>query len=277
MCLLVWSKIGSFVLTNKNFGVYIRMLSHMFVYLLVFLIIWGSWILCCSQIFTLLFYQENDAFATVEQSIISLINASFNNFELTGFKKSKVIGRYIYIANITISSIFLMNMIVAVLTGVYKQITDRTEADYNANLVIAEAEMRWDMKYGLLIFLPPPLNIISFLLCPVLFISNWISAETGEKWNQRLSKIAYFPIALTFYFIFLICSIILAPFVYLKGIILFPRLADKFKSRFLLSLFWLIFGLLIAIAYIIFDSIKYFKVLYHKNKTFVRKEKEDKH
>jgi hypothetical protein len=66
MCLLVWSKIGSFVLTNKNFGVYIRMLTHMLVYLLVFLIIWGSWILCCSQIFTLLFYQENEDFESVE-------------------------------------------------------------------------------------------------------------------------------------------------------------------------------------------------------------------
>jgi len=62
MSLNVWLKIGSFFMTTRHFGVYIRMMQHMMVVILNFLIIMGAWILCAALIFTALFYQLNDQF-----------------------------------------------------------------------------------------------------------------------------------------------------------------------------------------------------------------------
>jgi len=56
MALFVWAKIGSFVMTTKQFGVYIRMITHMIQILVIFIVIWGAWVVCSANIFCMMFH-----------------------------------------------------------------------------------------------------------------------------------------------------------------------------------------------------------------------------
>ena len=60
MALLVWLKIGSFVMTTKQFGVYIRMIIMMMLTILNFLIINVAWTLCSALIMYALFHDYSD-------------------------------------------------------------------------------------------------------------------------------------------------------------------------------------------------------------------------
>lgn len=101
-----------------------------------------------------------------------------------------------------------MSVIVAFLAGIYQQISLKTEADYNAYLVIEEYYCRWDKKYGAIIFAPPPLNLIAIVFMPILSLADRYWQKKPEKvieLNTLLSKIAYFPILLLFFVLFFAC------------------------------------------------------------------------
>jgi hypothetical protein len=120
MALLVWLKIGSFVMITKQFGVYIRMIIMMMKVILNFFVICGAWILCSSLIFCSLFYQDNNNFRSISISFRSLLNACFNNFDINAFSnRTKVYGAITFEVYIAMSAIFLLNMIIAVLSNVY--------------------------------------------------------------------------------------------------------------------------------------------------------------
>jgi len=121
MALLVWLKIGSFIMITKSFGVYIWMILMMIKVIANFMIIFGAFLLCCSLIFCSFFYNENPEFVDYWTSISTLLNAAFGNFDLDNFSSWTVVyGRIIYEVYIVISAIFLFNMIIAVLSNIYQ-------------------------------------------------------------------------------------------------------------------------------------------------------------
>jgi len=174
MALLVYSKIGAYVMTTKSFGVYIRMITHMAQQIVIFLIIWGAWVICTSEIFTLLFMKKSPQFfGSIYQSLLTLFKASFNNFNPRMFPDDiRLLGSVLFSGYVFVASIFLMNMIIAVLSNVYADMVSKLDADYNASLVISNYKMKWDKKYGLLVFASPPFNFISLCLTPPLLIAS---------------------------------------------------------------------------------------------------------
>jgi len=171
MALVVWLKIGSFIMVTKQFGVYIWMILMMMKVIFNFMIIYGAFLLCCSMIFCSFFYWDNKEFWDYSTSLSTLLNASFGNFTLDFFSERTVIyGWIIYELYIAISSIFLFNMIIAVLSNVYQDLTAQIDADYNTNLILAYFKMEWEPWFGMLIFAPAPLNIIALLFAPILLL-----------------------------------------------------------------------------------------------------------
>jgi hypothetical protein len=196
-------------------------------FLLAFIIIWGAWLVCCSQIFALLFHHDNEDFKNIPTSFLTLLNASFNNFDFSHFTeaRSASFGRYLFVINIVISSLFLMNMIVSELTNIYKSIMLKIDADYNANLVMEESKRRWDFKSIYVpthTLVPPPLNIISIILTifQLMIKKKNPSEEKTKKLNYYIAAISFFPIAFILFILFLLGTIVMLPFAYLKGIIL---------------------------------------------------------
>eukprot|EP00347_Sterkiella_histriomuscorum_P007683 403347974 len=186
---------------------------------------------------------------------------------------SELFGRYLLLVNVTVSSLFLMNMIVAVLSGVYQRITQKTEADYNAYLVQEEYYLRWNKKYGFLIFAPPPLNLIAFVFLPIFLLVNHFGTEkTTKKCNKILTKILYLPIAMLFFGIFQMGQFFFVPLAYFKGIVLISKTSQHPVANIVYGLIWLVFGIFILLIRIVIDSIKFFTLLYRKTETFKKKE-----
>ena len=264
MALLVWSKIGAFVMTTKSFGVYIRMITHMAEEIVIFLIIWGAWVICTAEIFTLLFSHKSAYFSSIHVSLLTLFRASFNNFTLTMFdEKVQFIGSILFSGYVFVSSIFLMNMIIAVLSNVYADMVKKLDADYNASLVLTNYKMKWNSKYGLLIFASPPFNFVSFVLMfPLLAIDKLTNDKRTRQANKIFCKIVHAPYAFLLLIAFTICSFLLSPIAYLKGFILFPKTAKTRTMTFIFFTAWTFFGWVILIYYIIMDICRFIATVY---------------
>lgn len=136
-----------------------------------FMIIYGAFLLCCSLIFCSFFYKENKEFRDYSTSLSTLLNASFGNFTLEFFsERTTIFGRILYEIYIAFSAIFLFNMIIALLSNVYQDLTAQIDADYNTNLILAYFKMEWEPRYGMLIFAPAPINIVAFFFAPFLLL-----------------------------------------------------------------------------------------------------------
>ena len=87
--------------------------------------------------------------------MLTLFNASFGIFDFTTFQtRSKWWGSlFTLIFFIAITTIFLLNMIIAVLSNIYVAIVAQIDADYNANLVTAYKRMKYEVfsthEYGM--------------------------------------------------------------------------------------------------------------------------------
>jgi len=72
---------------------------------------------------------------------LNLYNGGLTNFDnkalFDNSSPNKWWGQLFYIAYISITAIFLLNMIVAVLTNVYTVTFQKIDADHNAYLVLA--------------------------------------------------------------------------------------------------------------------------------------------
>jgi len=156
-------------------------------------------------------------------------------------------------------------MIIAVLSNVYQDIIQKIDADYNANLVMAYSKMRFDYKYGLLIFSQPPFNVIAFFLMPVLWLFHyWVSDEQMSRFNIIFCKITFIPLAFVLFIIFLSSALVLLPFAYIKGLVLYPKQQKEFKMVVLYFVVWLFGGIFLLLFYTLNDCSLYFKLVFAK-------------
>ena len=167
------------------------------------------------------------------------------------------------VVHIVGTSIFFMNMIIAVLSNIYHDLIDKIDADYNANLVLAITKMKWDEKYGLLIFAFPPFNVISFILSPFLLLMHFCLKEKEiKRANTILCMITYCPIVIIIFIVFLAGNFIMFPFALLKSLILFPRIGKKKKPCYFLA--WLIGCIPALLTYFLLDCLNFFILVYRR-------------
>eukprot|EP00347_Sterkiella_histriomuscorum_P012535 403368200 len=233
---------------------------HMLVVMINFLILFLLWIVCSAIIFTAMFYKESEQFSSYYDSLINLYNGGLTNFDnqtLFTNNRTKWWGSLFFISYIAITAIFLLNMIIAVLTNVYARTQDKIEADHNAYLVYAYSGLRFDRKYGLLIFSQAPFNLLSFTMMPALLLIYFC---TNEKTIIRVNKI--------FYLVFL-------PIAYVKGFILFPLQGNNKAQCFIYLILWILFGPFILAWLLVCDAFKYWFLVYQKPHLIQRRKKKN--
>lgn len=113
----------------------------------------------------------------------------------------------------TLSNILLFNLIVSIINNFYDNVKTTSDAESSSILVLEHEKMKWDKKYGLLNFLPPPFNIISLPFCIILLFTG----EKAKKWNLIFSKMLYCLIALIIFLILLVIGLISYPFAIIKS------------------------------------------------------------
>ena len=273
MSLVVWMKIGAFVMITRGFGVYIRMFQHMLPVIFNFLFILFMYMIAFAMIFTVLFSTESSFFASYFTTLVNLFNTAMTNFDnraLFDNPRTAWWGSLFFILTfVVVTAVFLLNMIVAVLNNVYVRVSDKIDADHNATLVSACAAMRFDSKYGLLIFSFPPLNVLSFLLMPFLLSAHFFASSdrTIKTMNTVFCQITHFPLAVLLFTLFLLLDLFFLPLAYLKSFFLFPLRGRSPAHRVLHLLSWPLLGPFLLVRLVLHDLLSFVRVLYRKPHT----------
>ena len=118
-----------------------------------------------------------------------------------------------------ISNIMLFNLIVCIINNLFESCQQKSIAENMSVLIVSHERMRWDEKYGLIILLPAPLNLISLLFIFILVIyGRYYEDEKVIELNYLFSKICYFSLAFLNFLLLFLVGIIVYPFVLIKSI-----------------------------------------------------------
>ena len=144
---------------------------------------------------------------------------------------------------------------------------NQIDADYNTNLILAYFKMEWEPRFGLLIFAPPPLNVVSLIFTPFLLLTQRYCPAYTVWLNTFFTKIVFSFIAIVMFAIFFLGSLILMPFAYIKGLIIYPKQAWHTVNQILLAVIWVIGGIFILVYYFFKDLLNFCWLVYKDNQS----------
>ena len=112
--------------------------------------------------------------------------------------------------------------------------------------------------YGGLISMTPPFNIIAFFLLPIYHCKD---KNNLEKFNSKVCKVTYFPLAVFFTIVFLCMNLIITPFAWIKVVIHKILLARRLGKKYFYceSALYFFLGLPILIISAIIDCKWFFQ------------------
>lgn len=226
---LVWVRIAGILLTWKNLGPVIRMIFSMALLLMKYILIYSLFIICMSAVFTSMFFGSSQQFESFTTSLITLIGPFVQQFDTKGFKHNNLLGAIILIIYTSLTAIMLINLLIAVLSNVYDELSKQVDASHRAILINYYENIKWNKYFGYTILLPNPLNIVNLFTLPIQIIFGFNKTNKQKTFNKILCKIYYsifyFPFILV---IFVIYSLIIFPFCYLKCVFLCIKLAFSY-------------------------------------------------
>jgi hypothetical protein len=127
--------------------------------------------------------------------------------------------------HVSLSNIFLLNYLVAILATVYEIMKDGGEFAYKSNtynfIEKYTVALRNEWGYAELILHPPPLNFLTIFLVPFLFRYSWM--KTG---SQLISKMVFWFENFFYVMVFIIYEMLLTPVVYFKVAINIVRMCE---------------------------------------------------
>lgn len=265
--IFVWLRVTGILLTFKDLGPLIRMISLLSLQTAKYLIVYALYITGFAGIFTAIFYRDSEQFSSFSLSFTTLFGGFINNLNAFDFLDYHVFGPIMLFIYVTLSGIMLINLLIASLSNVYKTLNLVVEASHRSVLISYYRRYKWDSNYGFMIFLTTPLNIINILVIPIFLVLS--KKFSVEKLNNKICKvyyiIFYFPIM---FLLSLILNIFLMPICYIKGII--EATTHEFYSRDSLplkicSIFkWIAFGPIFIVMIYLRDHLNMVKNIFNK-------------
>ncbi len=253
--IFVWMRIMGILLTFKEVGPMLSLMFELSVLLGKYIILYGLWIVCMAAVFTSIFFKYSDLFKEFSIAVFNLIGGFIQNFNAKAFTNYVTFGQGMMMLYITISGILLINLLIAMLNSVYEEMNNMVDASHRAVIINYFRRYKWESKYGYLIFLTTPLNILNYIVFPITYCFN---EKTRLKINESIVKfyfLAYFSVILLW---FMIATLILLPICYLKGLFYIltgqtqVRISNAFKILNILK--WIVGGGL-YVVYIYFRDI----------------------
>ena len=166
--------------------------------------------------------------------MIILFGGFLNDFNATNFNDGYTyFGSVFVMIYVCISAVLMVNLLIAVLANIYEELSKVVDASYRAILIQYYRKFKWDQKFGYLIFLTPPLNIVNV----ISVILKWILCTEERRFNKYVTRIYflifYFPIILG---LFIVYTAIILIFAYIKGMIMMFRYQQNLKIYTLFKL-----------------------------------------
>jgi len=226
MLCLIWLKFVSVLLTTKSQGPLIRMLYLMSRHLFTFTFLWFCLLFCGAAVFTSQF-RDNFVGAGFEYtsfavSLRTLFRGGLASFTITGFTQYDYYGELMVSLFLLLTSVLLLNLLIAILSNVYETLVERVDGEYRAILVQNYHKWKWNEDYGILILLPSPLSVIVAVFVPVLLVSS-----NPRKWNYFFSKVFYVLYVIPQWGLFMGLSALYIPSVYFKSVVPVGKTGSK--------------------------------------------------
>ncbi|CDW91749.1 transient receptor potential channel [Stylonychia lemnae] len=249
---LVWFRIISVLITTQKLGHMIQAIYFMIKMTLNFLIIFACWLICCSAIFTAIYYDSDSSdgnYRSFAVTVTTLFSATLAVYD-DNFTILEPLGSILMSMFVVISAVMLINLLIALLTEAYQNISRNADSRHRAILINYRHRWSWNDYHSYLIFAPPPLNAFALLILPFgLFLSD----KPLKRMNNAFCKIVFILIyVLPMVIVFFAYNEILFILAWLKGFYSVQSLLYKKKPAYN-ALLWLLFGIFILQWVIIKD------------------------
>ena len=212
------------------------------------------------------FIYDLKEFEGMFESILTVIDASLGNYDITKFDKIEdgnmaVFGKVYMICIIIMFNILLMNLIIAILANTYSNFESGSTGLYLSKILSARDEVEYDQNYGAFLSAMPPINVLQ-----LPFIAPAMSIRQGTPFliqmNEYVMMSQYCLFMLIFKALFVIVSIALIPFAYIIGIVDKVKTLSQQKDpkqKFMNNILFLPFGIPILIADFLVDTMYFWK------------------
>ena len=160
---LVWIRIISVLITSQKLGHMIQAIYFMIKMTLNFLIIFACWLICCSAIFTAIYYDSDSSggsYKSFSITITTLFSATLAVYD-DQFTILEPLGSILMSTFVIISGVMLINLLIALLTEAFAHISRQADSRHRSILITYRHRWGWSSTHSFLIFVPPPLNVFA--------------------------------------------------------------------------------------------------------------------
>lgn len=212
---------------SRVFGPMVKILGNMlvdlvifiFMYLLVFLIF-----TCASQ----LLFHTIDGYGTFIDCSLTMFSASLGDFDFGVFANegsfTKNVGYIFLVIYLTVSTITLLNFLIAILSNTYDFLQSHKNALYLREVILLRQKYCFNQKYSSIVSAFVPLNIFALLMDP------FIICLKSKKLNYLCLVFEYVILGLLSIALFFAISVILIPISYV--ILVMNKLKYCFQKPF---------------------------------------------
>ena len=211
----VWMKIIGILLTFKEVGPMISLIFELSMLIGKYIILYGLWTICCAAVLTSIFFNYSPMCSDFSTNVFYLIGGYIQNFNAKNFTDLITFGQSLFMIYVIVSSILLLNLLVAALNSAYEEMNKKVDASHRSVIISYFRRYKWNNKYGYLIFLTSPLDILNLFILPITYC---FKEDTRLNINKSIVKfyfLFYFAIILL---VFMFSTLILLPFSYLKAL-----------------------------------------------------------
>ena len=133
-------------------------------------------VLAFTLAYVILFRREKDYFGSISLGIRTLFQWSVAGVDPTIFTNREELGSLLALAWAFVSTIILLNLLIAVLSSRFEALSPLVTADYVSLMYQSYSQTRYEPPFGALVVAPAPLNILTFWLVPIY--TTWPEAAT---------------------------------------------------------------------------------------------------
>lgn len=230
--ILAGIRMGLSCAVYQTVGPLLRMVIIVMKDVIAFVMLYAVCLITCATVFNILFY-TSPPFNTLALSLRTLFQWSVGGPDLSLFEGRETLGSLLGVLWMFISSIVLLNLLIAVLSTRYSQVWPQCMADYVSALYNNYTQVRYEKPYGALVVSPAPFSVLT----SPLLILYWLYPKSAKYMDYWFVLIAYQPIFVCGVGVFTGYTLICALVAYIS---VFVRLIGSCRVR--KGLMWLFLG-----------------------------------
>jgi len=128
-----WIRFFSYFLVVKSISRLMMTLIQMILAAMSFLFIFTCFMVISASMFTTLFQETSVQYSTIILSLRTLLDSTFGNYSQAGMGKYQTAHSILLMTHVFISTIFLLNYLIAILSTVYNQMLEKGDFSYKSN------------------------------------------------------------------------------------------------------------------------------------------------